>query len=93
MKKVIFFVISFAISAVYADRTLNLDTHKINCGNYTLSSKTTASDIVKNCPVEKLKTKNHLVRKETTVKFRATTEAIIKCEYHGNKLDECKIDD
>ena len=84
---------SFAVASAYADTDINLDKQKTSCGAYTLSSKTTASDIVKNCSVEKLKTENHLVHKETTVKFKAATTVTMKCEYHNDKLDKCKIDD
>ena len=86
-------ICGFIVGVAYADEKINLDKQIVMCGSYKLTSKSTASDIMKNCNVKKYEEEKHLIHNEQEIKFDATTTTKMKCEFSGNKLEKCKIDD
>lgn len=94
MKKLAVLISVLSIGSAYADSKINVDNQKVTCGNYQLSNKTTASEVIKYCNVKEMKEENHIIHKEQEVKFIATTTVAMKCEFSKKgKLDKCKLDD
>ena len=84
-------------SLAYADDKVNVDTQAVTCANnYKITSKTTIADITKNCNTEELEKKHRLIYKNQgqEIKFKATTEVEMKCQFDNNgQLKTCAIDD
>jgi len=93
MNKLLILISGLSVGLAYADSNINLDKQTVTCGSYKLSNKSTASDVLKYCNVKKFGEENHLIHKEQEVKFEANTTVKMKCEFSGNKVDKCKIDD
>ncbi len=93
MKKLLILLSALSVSLVYANETVNLDKQTVMCGDYKLTNKSTESDVIKHCNIKKLETEDHIIHKEQEVKFEATTQVLMKCEFSANKVDKCKIDD
>lgn len=92
MKKILILLAGLSISIAYADGKVNLDKQNVTCGSYKLTTKSTASDVLKYCKVSKYEEENHLIHKEQEAKFEATATIKMKCEFSGNKVKKCKID-
>lgn len=93
MKKLFILLCGLSVGIANADEKINLDKQTVMCGSYKLTGKSTASDIMKNCNVKKYEEEKHLIHNEQEIKFDATTTTKMKCEFSGNKLEKCKIDD
>lgn len=92
MKKNLILLCGLFTCLAYADGKVNLDKQSVTCGNYKLTNKSTASDIMKYCAVKKYEDENHLIHTEQEIKFEATITTKMKCEFSGDKLEKCKID-
>ena len=91
--KLFMLLVCFSVGFAYADNKINPDKQNVTCGSYKLSSKTSASDVIKYCHVKEMKEENHILHKEQEIKFDAVTIVTMKCEFSKGKLDKCKLDD
>jgi len=97
MKIILFSILGIFSLHAYCDDKVNVEMQTVTCANnYKLTSKSTVADITKNCNTEELKNKHGLINKNKgqEIKFKATTEVDMKCQFDNNGLlKTCKIDD
>ncbi len=91
MKKLLILLCISSISLAFADE-IDLINTKVTCGKYSLTPSSTADEITKNCKMEEMKNKKHLIRDNSTeLEFSTDQYQLVKCEFKNNKLDECKV--
>mgnify|MGYP000266993804 CR=1 FL=1 len=96
MKKLTLLTITlFASFGASAWNSLNLDKQVVTCpnesGGYTVTAKSSASDIISNCKVTQQAKGNYVLEKSTTVQFNAVVTTPVVCEFDGKDLDDCKF--
>ena len=95
MKRLLILVSCLTSLNSYAFNSLNLDKQIVSCngesGTYTLSGKSSASDVIQNCKITHQETGHYALGKETEVEFNATVVTAVVCSYRNDKLGDCKF--
>lgn len=91
-KSLLILILGFGATFCYAGSKIDLDKQNITCGNYKLSSKTTASDVLRYCQVKKLEKQKYPTHDEQELVFNARTTVKMKCEFSHNQVEKCKTD-
>lgn len=80
------------VGTACADSNINLKTKNVTCGEgaYTLSVKSTASDIVKYCKMAVVKPELESFHKNIDVLFMSDNSGYMQCVFKHGTLKKCK---